>query len=120
MIFTRLPPIGLAILVFFISPFSLSAADYPASQIPSGQIRFIENKNQWDDKILYDAKIPGGDLFLEKNTFTYFVFSKDDLKKIHPMKEFPMVLHGHAWKENFSGANPDVTGNVRFAVYQLL
>ena len=92
-------------LVFLTVP--VSATNYPPSQIPSGQLRFIENKNQWDSKILYNAKIPGGDLFLEKNTFTYCVFNGDDLKKIHPLHELPATLHGHAWKENFVGANPN-------------
>lgn len=91
-------------LVFLTVP--VSATNYPPSQIPSGQLRFIENKNQWDSKIVYNAKIPGGDLFLEKNTFTYCVFNGDDLKKIHPLHELPATLHGHAWKENFLGANP--------------
>lgn len=92
-----------------VAHFPLLAIQHPTSVIPSGQIRFTENKNQWDSKILYNAKIPGGDLFLEKNTFTYYVFSSDDLKKMHPLHQDSIILHGHAWKEIFLGANPNPT-----------
>ncbi|MBA2407439.1 MAG: PKD domain-containing protein [Chitinophagales bacterium] len=86
-------------------PLLVHGGQYPASVVPSGQIRFVENKNQWDSKILFNATIPGGKLFLEKNAITYYVFSAEDLQKTHPLREDSVVLHGHAWKEIFLGAN---------------
>src|SRR6185295_15973981 len=85
----------------------VAANDYPITVAASGQLHFIENKGQFRQQVLYDAKIPGGDLFLEKNTFTYYVFDHNDLKRMHPLHEDSIILHGHAWKEIFRGANPD-------------
>ncbi|HYV92164.1 MAG TPA: PKD domain-containing protein [Chitinophagales bacterium] len=85
----------------------VAANDYPITVAASGQLHFIENKGQFRQQVLYDAKIPGGDLFLEKNTFTYYVFDHNDLKRMHPLHEDSIILHGHAWKEIFLGANPD-------------
>jgi hypothetical protein len=84
------------------------AADAPISQTPSGQIRFIENKNQWDPKILYNAKIWAGELFLEKNAFTYYVFNTDDLEKVHFHPDTnAFIIHAHAFKAQFLDANPN-------------
>ena len=63
-----------------------SASNDPPTYPASGELRFIENKGQQPDQVLFNAKIPGGDLFLEKNTFTYFVFDENDLKKIHTVR----------------------------------
>src|SRR5690349_19659040 len=83
------------------------AGNEPPTYPVSGELRFMENKGQLPKQVLYNAKVPGGDLFLERNTFTYYVFDMGDLKKIHPLKEDPLILHGHAWKETFLGANPN-------------
>src|SRR6187551_3271591 len=89
----------------FIAP-KVVASDVPGATFPeSGQLRFIENKGQLPKEVLFNAKIPGGQLFLEKNSFTYFVFNPDDLRKTHPLKEDSVILRGHAWKEIFLGAN---------------
>ena len=101
-----------AVCIFWLccaTPLWSHAVEYPASVIPSGQLRFIENKNQWDEKILYNAKLWAGDLFLEKNTFTYYFFNPDDLKKVHhQMDKGNFTIHAHAFKEVFLNANPDV------------
>src|SRR3954470_17331022 len=49
----------------------------------SNGIRFTENKNQWDKKILYRAQLDGGVLFLEKNCFTYSFYDKATLHAAH-------------------------------------
>jgi len=47
---------------------------------------FIENKNQWDKKVLFKSEIPGGVLWLEQNKFTYGFY---DQNQIHE------IFHGH-------------------------
>lgn len=102
-------PVATCCLFVLLSTQLLHAMDYPTSVTPSGQLRFIENKRQWDDKILYNAKVWAGDLFLEKNTFTYYFFNPDDLKKVHHQHDTSrFTIHAHAFKEIFVDANPDV------------
>ena len=50
-----------------------------------GNLEFIQNKNQWNKKILYKTDIDGGAVFLEKDGFT-FVFK--DLKAIQKLMKF--------------------------------
>ncbi|HUM46155.1 MAG TPA: PKD domain-containing protein [Chitinophagales bacterium] len=107
--FFSLPSIGLALWVLFATPLLLRAVEYPPSVTPSGQLRFIENKKQWDEKILYNAKVWGGDLFLEKNALTYYLFNPEDLKKVHHQHDTSsFILHAHAFKEVFVNANENV------------
>jgi gliding motility-associated-like protein len=50
---------------------------------PQNTIKFTENKNQWDKKIIYRAQLDGGALFLEKNCFTYNFYDKETLRENH-------------------------------------
>jgi gliding motility-associated-like protein len=47
------------------------------------QIRFIENKNQWESTILYRADLPGGKLYAEKNKLTYVFYDTQLLDEMH-------------------------------------
>ncbi len=68
----------------------------PIHKGDSGQniIKFTENKNQWDKKVLYRAQVDGGVLFLEKNCFTYNFYDKETLRKNHIGKAPPILLEG--------------------------
>lgn len=114
-----LPLLFLSALPGIFCGVKATGSDHPVTVPPSGQLRFIENKGQLPSQVLFDAKIPGGDLFLEKNTFTYYVFNPDDLKKMHPLHEDSIIMHGHAWKEIFLGANsnPNITSTSRSSNY---
>jgi gliding motility-associated-like protein len=50
---------------------------------PQNTIRFTENKNQWDKKIIYAANLDGGTMFLEKNCFTYSFYDKEAVETEH-------------------------------------
>ncbi len=86
-----------------------SFAQSSAISIPRAeQLRFTENKGQWHEKIIFRGDIPNGRLLLEKNAFYFFLQSADDLSKIkHPGNNEDVIIHGHAFKEEFVGANPN-------------
>jgi len=48
-------------------------------------IEFRENKGQWHNNVLYKAKIPGGELFLEENELTYLFYKEDDMFRLEQM-----------------------------------
>lgn len=63
--------------------------DHP-SKFPLGQshLMFAENKGQWNDKVLFEAKFKGGKVFLEKQAFTYIFYPKEGLKTLqHKFRE---------------------------------
>ncbi|MES2591259.1 MAG: gliding motility-associated C-terminal domain-containing protein [Bacteroidota bacterium] len=76
-------------------------------------IKFTENKNQWDKKVLYQAQLDGGVLFLEKNCFTYNFYDKETLRKNHIQKSkagtvqtpLPPAIKSHAFRMTLLGAN---------------
>ena len=47
------------------------------------QVKYIENKGQWDLNILYKANIPEGTVYLEKNLFTYCFYNSKQMEEFH-------------------------------------
>jgi len=85
----------------------------------SGEISFIENKNQWDNPIKYKTELSGTSIFFENDGFTfafedfnavrelmkYKVADEDERKKL-PVPN-PLINY-HAYKMRFINANPNV------------
>ena len=71
---------------------------------------FIENKGQWDSRIEYNQILSDGNLFLEKDGFTYSLFEKFYIRLLHDDKNatVPSVIKSHAVKTKFLNANKDV------------
>ncbi|MFA6924174.1 MAG: T9SS type B sorting domain-containing protein [Bacteroidales bacterium] len=74
----------------------------------SQNINFIENKNQWDSKILFKADLPSGAVFLEKNCLTYNFFNIDEMPRHHAGNNKTGVVHFHAFKMNFQNCNRNI------------
>jgi hypothetical protein len=77
--------------------------------------RFIENKNQWEEKVRYRADIESGTLFLEKNCFTYHLMDGKIKEYLHlpkvPVNPDTLKIRGHAFKVNFENSNSNVVIN---------
>ena len=68
------------------------------------EIKFIENKGQWDDHILFRADLAGGKLFVEKDRLTYMFFDNQQLADLHHEKRIGEVDF-HAAEVVFLGSN---------------
>jgi gliding motility-associated-like protein len=77
-------------------------------------VEFIENKGQWDSRVLFKASIPGGSLYLGEQGYTVLQHREEDVKHIQELmhhrekqtaadKNF--ILHSHAYRVSFEGAN---------------
>ncbi|MDQ3111533.1 MAG: gliding motility-associated C-terminal domain-containing protein [Bacteroidota bacterium] len=82
------------------------------------QLKFEENKNQFDSRVLYQSDIArGGRLYLEKNCFTYLFWNADQIAEMrHPHTNVSDAAANrndstrvdfHCFKAQFLGANPD-------------
>ena len=77
----------------------------------TGSYKFIENKGQWNDKVLLKSEINGGYLYLEKNGLTYNFFDSKTFGKYvdahhHKMSKEPFdKLKCHSYKVNFIDNN---------------
>jgi len=106
-------------LVLFLE-LRVSAQSTAVSLPRPEQLRFTENKGQWNEKIYFRTDIPNGKLLLEKNAFYFYLQSAEDLAKIeHPGNSQQVIVHGHAFKEEFIGANlnPVLKGENSFSDY---
>ncbi len=95
--------------ILFLSFLGATAQKITYAQSPNQQLQFTENKGQWHSDIRFRADIPGGKVFLLKDCFQFFLYSSQDMANIHhPAIKEKVIVHGHAFKEEFEGANPDV------------
>jgi gliding motility-associated-like protein len=97
---------------------------------------FIENKGQWNSQVKFMGDIGTGSFYLQKNGFSVLLNSQEDLNKLHQLSHgggdglinivknasasasktantsqagsSPVLLHSHAYRVSFEGANNDV------------
>ena len=80
--------IGLLSAFLFLSSFSFG-----------GDLKFVRNDGQWNDKVLYHTDISGGRLFFEEDRLTYnFVETLHDHTDHH---DTPEPINGHAYQVTF-------------------
>ena len=76
----------------------------------SPKVAFVQNKGQWESKILFVADIPSGRIFLERDRLTYAFCNTSDLHDkmfgTLPGQVADSMLDCHAYAVEFLGANP--------------
>lgn len=50
------------------------------------KLAFVENKGQWNEKVQFRAKIPDGQLYMEKDRLTYVFHSANDMARMHYLR----------------------------------
>lgn len=84
-----------------------------------GQVRFIENKGQWNENILYKASISGGSAFITPNAIRYVFADKNKLHQLHHGFTDDSIINFHAVFIEFVNANrnPIVSHSKPFSEY---
>ena len=82
-----------------------------------GQMQFIENKGQWDDRVKYRGDFSGGSFFLQDKGFRVLMHNPTDLlavsdilhghTMINPSRQ-TVILHSQAYDVDFLDASPGV------------
>lgn len=114
----KTPYIFSSLLCFcFFSTFAIGIKHPNAPDI----VKFTENKNQWEKRVLYRAQLDGGLLFLENNCFTYNFYDKETLHKNHVRKKTSPddvpndKIRSHAFRMTFLNASPGVKAEATHA-----
>jgi gliding motility-associated-like protein len=102
--------------------FSIAIAVMAACTLSAqGNIEFIENKGQWDDRIRYKGEVSNGIFFIRNGGFTVVQNNPADLQRLNQFKHgitadgrmappnTSVVVRSHAWNVNFVGASPEAT-----------
>jgi len=74
-------------------------------------LSYIENKGQWPSQVTHMAKIGGGNVWLEKDKFTFSLLNQEDVEAVHEFHHHggtPVEIRGHAYSLNFIQSNPSV------------
>ncbi len=110
-----LKPLGiLTLLGFLCLPLIL-----PASE--GGDLHFIANKGQWDERALYKAELQGGSVFFTAQGFRYSFYSQADIQKAHDHineQGWNNPVSWHAYDVSFIGSKqPHVVANNKRTQY---
>ncbi len=98
--------------LFFSLIGSLLYASAPIEETNNNNLSwaFEENKGQLNSEVLFSADLPGGKVFLEKNTFTYTFYNTtqwgEQMECNHDPNCTPSMVDAHAYKMHFIGSNP--------------
>jgi gliding motility-associated-like protein len=99
--------------ILFLLSCLISTATIAQSLQP---VEFIENKGQWDSRVMFKASVPGGSLFVHQNGYTVLQHKEEDLKQVQEMihhrdesseQDKNFVIHSHAYRVDFEGASPN-------------
>src|SRR5690606_3497315 len=108
---TRLSCLLILALAAFVSPAN-GSGKHPAPGFDDGKsLEFIQNRNQWDSRIKFRARLAGGDLYLLQNRWIYNFYDGASLPKHHahgttaPASTPEESIKAHAYSVTFLGAN---------------
>ncbi len=85
-----------------------------------GNIEFIENKGQWDERVRFKGEVSNGEFFIRKGGFTVVQHNPADLQQLAQFKHGlsadgkatadpgPITIRSHAWNVDFVGASAGV------------
>ncbi len=100
----RTKNISTALLVFFSTFFIWKPL--------KAQIEFVENKGQWDKRVLYKGEFSSGNFFLEKKGFTVKLNNVDDLAALskwgHGLMSSSITVHSFVYKVKFLGSAEEI------------
>lgn len=116
--------IGL-LLVLFLTKTLLAHDVYPEHH---QSISFVENKKQWDERVLFRLDYQNTTLFFEENGITYNICDPEVIDKIHDLKfkgkdqkdhNSTLKIKNHAYKVTFLNISSDiqVIGNEKHPFY---
>ncbi len=106
------------LFLLFLFAISLTAA---AEDAPSP--RFVRNNGQWETAIIYRAAIPGGFVFVKRNSLQYVFYHTGDVARQHPKPvdaTVPVarqafkpgigknIIRAHGFEVVFAGSSPGV------------
>jgi gliding motility-associated-like protein len=75
-----------------------------------GNLDFIQNQKQFPEPVKFKAFLPGGEVYLRSDGFTFSYFKEQDIERIHELKHQNKDVHQekvncHAYRVNFFNAN---------------
>jgi len=110
-----LKPIGILNLLGFLCMSLIMHAG------EGGDLHFIANKGQWDNKALYKAELQGGQVFFTDHGFRYSFYSAEDMQTAHDHLNdsgWTNTISWHAYDVIFEGSRqPVVSGFDKRSAY---
>lgn len=97
-------------------------AQFPVDNARFGNLKFEENKKQWNQRVLYKADLQGGRCFLENDRLTFVYYNQDDIEAAHhhdKSNDYDNIVRCHAYSMILEGASKDavISGSEKQSEY---
>ena len=101
----------IAIMVFLLQ----------VAQRIEAQPRWIENRGQWPESVLYQTPLNSGVLWTERNGFTYQLYNPNELQQLISQHGAggDETLHGHVYRMNFINGGASQSVGMQSAGYYM-
>ncbi|NNC94538.1 MAG: T9SS type B sorting domain-containing protein [Chitinophagales bacterium] len=95
------------ILIILLLAFSYSSVK--SSETDVSRLEFVENRGQWEEKVLFKAKTSIGYIYLESDRITVNIYDPEEMHHAthHHDASDDVIVHGHAFQMKFNGSNAD-------------
>ena len=102
----------LYLIILMMVSFVTLHAHKPADTLSAGRWEFVQNLGQWNPAVVFSARMSGGAIFFERNSFNIALLHPQQLQDIHEAKHsgkpFPrQYVDAAAYRVSFLNANPE-------------
>lgn len=106
--------------IFFVILFSIcNHANAQRDSLRITDLRFIENKNQWENQVLFKAELLNGAMFFEKSSYIIDLRDQKAINQLLSYKQhsttipkisnsYSNIINHHAYRVHFLNSNPEV------------
>ncbi|MEZ4825649.1 MAG: PKD domain-containing protein [Bacteroidia bacterium] len=103
--------VAIAAGLTYISADQLTTLEIQDPGLGKSDLRFIENKGQWEDNVRYRVRLNGGHVFVEDQRLTYYFYDMPHeghgLPSLDERPENEKLFRSHAYRMSFEGARKD-------------
>ncbi len=104
--------------ILIVLALSLAVILPVAAQVNYSNLEFVENKGQWDSRIVLKGELPNGSFFLQRQGFTVILHNAEDLKNLtdghrglaRPATDGPSAMSSKQQHPSFNPQQPGSTG----------
>ncbi|MBL7962223.1 MAG: gliding motility-associated C-terminal domain-containing protein [Flavobacteriales bacterium] len=104
-----------AALLLVVGQRPLAAHDHAHANGGADAALYVQNKGQWDERVLYRAQSGNLTLFVERDRLTWVMLENaafdlaHDWPHLSPEQQAAAMYRGHAWQVRFEGAGSTAT-----------
>lgn len=112
--------------LFILFVFAIGSFTQNVFADDNGNLKFVENKHQWNEVVKYKTDLNGGHVYFLSNSFQFVYYSTADLEKVHDLKHeigaeaYKTKIKCYAYNVHFVNATerPKISSENKMSYYE--